>query len=247
MQRTRDRLPDFALEAHNVGSVIAVCARLDGIPLAIELAAARMGVLSVAAIAARLDARFALLTEGPRTVLPRQQTLRATLDWSYDLLDAAEQALLRRLAVFTNGWTLAAAEVVCGEGEPWQTLDVLANLVNKSLVQVVEHAEERRYTFLETMLHYAQGQLLAAGEETAWRDRQLRWAMALAEAAEPELTGGAQERWLARLEIEHGNLRAALAWAEAHGPTGMGLRLAGALWRFWYTRGFVGEGLAWCE
>ena len=247
LQRARDRLPDFALSAHNAGSVVAICARLDGIPLAIELAAARVGVLSVTAIAARLDARFALLTEGPRTALPRQQTLRATLDWSYDLLDGAEQELLRRLAVFANGWTLAAAEAVCGEGNLWQILDLLASLVNKSLVQVVEHAEEHRYTFLETVHHYATDQLLAAGEEGAWRDWHLRWCLALAEEAEPELTGGAQERWLARLEIEHGNLRAALAWAEARGPTGMGLRLAGALWRFWYTRGFVGEGLAWCE
>ena len=247
LQRARDRLPDFALKAHNVGNVVAICARLDGIPLAIELAAARVGVLSVAAIAARLDARFALLTEGSRTVLPRQQTLRATLDWSYDLLDGAEQALLRRLAVFVNGWTLPAAEAVCGEGERWQTLDVLASLVNKSLVQVVEQAEEPRYTFLETVHHYARDRLLAAREETAWRNRHLHWAVTVAEAAEPELTGGAQERWLAWLEIEHDNLRAALAWAEARGPIGMGLRLAGALWRFWYTRGFISEGLAWCE
>jgi predicted ATPase/Tfp pilus assembly protein PilF len=247
LQRARDRLPDFALNAHNMESVVAICARLDGIPLAIELAAARVGVLSTTAIADRLDARFALLTEGPRTALPRQQTLQATLDWSYGLLDTTEQALLRQLAVFANGWTLAAAETVCGEGERWQTLDVLAGLVNKSLVQVVEHAEEPRYTFLETVHHYAWDQLRAAGEETVWRDRHLRWSVTLAELAEPELTGGAQEHWLARLEIEHGNLRAALAWAEAHGATAMGLRLAGALWRFWYTRGSVSEGRAWCE
>ena len=247
LQRARDQLPDVTLTAHNVESVVAICTRLDGIPLAIELAAARVGVLSLAAIAARLDARFSLLTEGPRTALPRQQTLQATLDWSYDLLDQAEQALLRRLAVFTNGWTLAAAETMCGEEERWHVLNVLASLVNKSLVQVVEHAEERRFTFLETVHHYALDRLRAAGEETVWRDRQLRWSLSLAEAAEPELTGGAQQHWLARLDIEYGNLRAALAWAEAHGPTGMGLRRAGALWRFWYTRGFLGEGLAWCE
>ncbi len=248
-QRARDRLVEFDLNTRNMGSVVAICARLDGIPLAIELAAARVGVLSVADIAARLDARFALLTEGPRNALSRQQTLQASLDWSWALLSVPEQVLLCRLAVFANGWSLAAAEAVCQDADlpARSVLDVLGALVAKSLVQVVEHPEERRYTFLETVHQYAGDQLRAAGEEIAWRDRQLRWSVELAETAEPELTGGAQETWFTRLETEHGNLRAALAWAGAQGRTTMGLRLAGALWRFWYTRGSVGEGLAWCE
>jgi len=214
VQRAQEQRPDFALDERNTRAVAEVCARLDGIPLAIELAAARTGGLGVEAIAARLDDRFRLLTGGARGALPRQRTLQATLDWSYDLLGGSEQSMLHRLAVFAGGWTLGAAEAVCaGEGiEEREVLDLLGGLVGKSLVQVQEAGGEARYGLLETVRQYA-GERLAAGGADLPRDRHLRWCLALAEEAEPELKGREQERWLARLEAEHDNLRAALGGA----------------------------------
>ena len=247
LQRARDRVPDFTLDTHSAGSVIAICAHLDGIPLAIELAAARVGVLSVADIAARLDARFALLTEGLRTGQPRQQTLRAMLDWSYELLDAAEQALLRRLSVFANGWTLEAAAAVCGDGDLWQILDVLARLVNKSLVQVVEHAEERRYTFLETVHLYAREQLRADSDLDGLRDAHLAYYTALAVDVRGRLTGPDQGAWITRLQAELNNVRAALDWACLRGLAATGLRLATAMSKFWDRQSYLHEGRDWLE
>jgi non-specific serine/threonine protein kinase len=247
--RAQERQPQFVLTAQNARAVAAVCARLDGLPLAIELAAARVGSLPVQAIAARLDDRFLLLTGGARTAPRRHQTLRAALAWSWDLLAAPERALLRRLAVFTGGWTLSAAEAVCaGEGlTAWEVLDGLDGLVNRSLVQVDEAAEAARYTLLETVRQFAWEQLAAAGGAAELRDRHLAYFLALAEETAPRLTGAEQRAWIERLEIEHENLRAALRWAQGRGFATALLRLAAALWRFWYLRGYLSEGRTWLE
>jgi predicted ATPase/DNA-binding XRE family transcriptional regulator len=262
--RARDRRADFALTPHNASAVAQICARLDGIPLAIELAAARVASVGVEDIAVRLDDCFRLLTGGPRTALPRQRTLRAALDWSYDLLEASEQLLLDRLSVFAGGWTLAAAEAVIGAEEGveqerldgsralpcvgrWEVLDLLGGLVNKSLVQVEEAGGDLRYTLLETVRQYGQERLLAAGTADSVRDRHLGWCLALAEQASPHLYGTEQVAWLDRLEAEHDNLRAALAWAGERGAMEAGLRLAAAVWRFWWIRGHLSEGRRWLE
>jgi non-specific serine/threonine protein kinase len=229
--------------------VAQICARLDGIPLAIELAASRVGALPVEAIAGRLDDRFRLLTAGPRTALPWQQTLRAALDWSHELLSPPEQALLRRLAVFAGGWTLEAAEGICADEEVtrWDVLDLLSALVNKSLLLLEEEQTSPRYRMLETVRAYAGERLATAGEEKMVRDRHLAWSVALAEEAEPQLTGPEEGAWLGRLEIEHDNLRAALTWAREQGVVQGGLRLASALQPFWRMRGYLSEGRGWLE
>jgi non-specific serine/threonine protein kinase len=188
--RAQERRTDFELTAQNAWAMAQVCVRLDGIPLAIELAAARVDSLSVEGIAARLDDRFRLLTGGARDVLPRQRTLRAALDWSYDLLGEAEQMLLDRLSVLgAGGCTLAAATAVCaGDGvEDWDVLDLLGSLVKKSLVQTEEAKGELRYGLLETVRQYGQERLVAAGEAERLRDRHLAWYLALAEDAQPHL------------------------------------------------------------
>jgi tetratricopeptide (TPR) repeat protein len=222
---------------------------LDGIPLALELAAARVSSLPAEGIAARLDDRFKLLIGGPRTALPRQQTLRAALDWSHDLLSLSEQVLLRRLAVFAGGWTLEAAEGMCADEpvERWEILDLLSALVNKSLVLPEDVENGPRYRFLETVRQYARERLEMAGETAQMRDRHLAWCLALAEQAEPALVGAEQEVWLGRLEAEHDNVRAALAWVRERSAVDLGLRLAGALWRFWSVRGYLSEGRQWLE
>ncbi|MBV9279724.1 MAG: tetratricopeptide repeat protein [Chloroflexi bacterium] len=250
LQRAQSRRPDFALTAQNAPAVAQICARLDGLPLAIELAAARVGSMPVETIAARLDDRFRLLTGGSRTALPRHQTLHAAMDWNHDLLSAAEQALLRRLAVFAGGWTLGAAEAVCaGAGlASWEVLDLLAGLVNKSLVLLEERDGEARYRLLETVRQYGQEWLEATGEAAAVQEGHLAWYLALAEEAQPQLRGPKQVLWLARLKAEHDNLCEALGWClREGGDAALGLRLAGALWRFWYTRGYLGEGQGWLE
>jgi non-specific serine/threonine protein kinase len=252
VQRAQSRRPDFTITTQNAGAVAEICSRLDGMPLAIELAAARLSSLPVEAIAARLDDRFRLLTGGPRTAMSRQQTLRAALDWSHDLLAEPEQILLRRLSVFAGGWTLDAAETVCaGDGiEEWEILDRLDALVNKSLVLLHEAGpdeEQGRYEVLETVRQYGWERLAASGETEEVRDRHLAWCMALAEQAEPQLTGQEQGHWLARLEREHDNLRLALGWARAQGKGELGLRLAAALWRFWDAHGHFSEGRSWLE
>jgi tetratricopeptide (TPR) repeat protein len=192
----------------------------------------------------RLDDMFRLLTGGSRTALPRQQTLQALIDWSYDLLAPPEKALLRRLSVFTGGWTLEAAEGVCvGEGvEEWEVLDRLTSLVEKSLVLYEEQSGEGRYRLLETVRQYARDRLLEEGEADAVRARHAEYFLQLAERAEPELHRHEQIEWLDRLGVEHDNLRAALAWTRARGQGEEGLRLGGALWSFWVVRGYLGEG-----
>ena len=233
--------PGFALTPENALAVAEICVRLDGMPLAIELAAARSRVLTVRQIAAGLADRFGLLTGGSRTALLRHQTLRGTMDWSYALLSGPEQVLFRRLAAFRGGFTLAAVETVC-EG----TLDLLAQLVDKSLVAVEAQDAEARYMLLETIQQYAAEKLAAQGE-TAWlQDRHLLFYVALAEEAEPRLKSGEREPWLAMLDRETGNLRAALVWSTGgHGEPDAGLRLAGALSWFWRFRGYLEEGQQW--
>ncbi len=236
----------FALDDANAAAVTAVCVRLDGIPLALELAAARLGSLSVAEIASRLDQRFRLLTGGSRTALPRHQTLRALIDWSYDLLNPEERTVLDRLSVFAGGWTLEAAEAVTAAGDAgeWQVLDHLAALVGKSLVLAEEIHGSTRYRLLETVRHYAAERLaLRAGSEVdetraAHRDHYL----ALVETADLHLRGRDEAVWLDRLEAEFDNVRAALAFSVADPDSAEpGLRLASGLRWFCNMRGHGGE------
>jgi len=240
--------PHFVLDKDNASFIAQICHRLDGIPLAIELAAARVKVLSVDQISKRLDDRFRLLVGGARTVLPRQQTLRALIDWSYDLLSEPERLLLRRLSVFVGGWTLEAAEAVCsGDGiDTFDVLDHLAQLVNKSLVIVDEHARsgETRYRMLETIRQYAREKLLDAGSGEIIRDKHLVYFVKLTEQAEPELYHSNQLFWLNKLDDELDNFRMALEWALAT-DVESGLRIASLPWRFWDSRGYIHECGGW--
>jgi len=251
VERARAVEPSFQLEASNADAMVEVCRRLDGIPLALELASARVSVLTVQEIAARLNDRFLLLTSGQRSGLePRHQTLRAAIDWSYTLLTSEEQILLRRLGVFAAGFGLDTAEAVCsGEGlAEGRMLDVLSSLVAKSLVVAETTSRaQARYRLLETIRDYALSKLDAAGEAARLRDRHLDLFLARAEAAAPKLQDAYQRLWLNWLEGEHDNLRAALAWALHSGRIEAGLRIASALVRFWEIRGYVREGLAWFE
>lgn len=247
LDRIRWRQPAFALTPGNAAAIAEVCRRLDGIPLAIELAAARAAILAPEQLVARLDDALPLLTGGSRTAPSRQQTLRATLDWSYRLLEEPERRLVGRLAVFAGGWTMEAAEGVCaGQGiAAAEVLALLAALVDKSLVQVEEARGQVRYRLLETVRQYAGERLAACGEADAMRRRHAAYYLAWAEQVEPLLSGPAQGAWLDRLAEEYDNLRAALRWAADHGDADTGLRLGGALWRFWSVRGPYGEGRAW--
>jgi predicted ATPase/class 3 adenylate cyclase len=245
IERALAAQPSFAVTNQNAPAVAQVCHRLDGIPLAIELAAARVKALSVEQIAARLDDRFRLLTGGSRTALPRQQTLRAAIDWSYALLSEPERAVLRRLSVFAGGWALEAAEAVCsGDGlEDFGVLDLLCQLVDKSLVLAEEQGGEARYRLLETVRQYAQDRLLEAGEAEAVRDRHRDWFLELVERAEPKLERSEQVVWFERLEQEHDNLRAALSWSQADARgVDAGLRLGAPLFQLWLKRGHIREG-----
>ncbi len=240
VERARAVSPDFTLDARNAPFVAEVCRRLDGIPLALELAAARVKVLSVEQIAARLDDRFKLLTGGSRTAMPRHQTLRATLQWSHDLLLPPERELLRRLAPFAGGWTLATAARVCDEdGDEFNVLDVLQHLVDKSLV-VVERAGsgEARYRFLESVRQFATERLDESGEGATVRERHLAWILELAEQGEQVGGGAPQLAHFAQLDAEVENLLAALAYCtQAADGAQRALRLATGPWRFWSTRG----------
>jgi non-specific serine/threonine protein kinase len=248
-ERARAVRSDFALTPATAVAAAALCVRLDGIPLALELAAARLRALPLDELVRRLDDRFRLLTGGDRTALPRQQTLAAAIDWSYQLLDRDERLLLRRLAVFAGGWTLDAAEAVCaGDGlDTWHILDLLARLVDKSLVLPEERGEGARYRLLETVRQFAAERLADAGEAEAARDRHAAHYLGVAERAAAELRGPAQATLALRLDQEHDNLRAALAWTLSRGDGATALRLAGALWYYWYLRGYVGEGRRWLE
>ena len=236
----------FAVTSANAGSVTEVCRRLDGIPLAIELAAARLTVLSIEQINARLDDRFRLLTRSDHTAIGRQRTLEATIDWSYDLLSDDERRLLRRLSTLSGGWTLEAAEHVCvGDGTDHDdVLDLMTRLVDKSLV-VVDTTRDghHRYRFLETVRHYGRERLEDSGEADSVRARHFGFFLDLARRAEPELTRGDQLLWLDRLQVEHDNFRAALEWrlaSDHRGPDA--LALAAALHWFWLKRAYLAEG-----
>ncbi len=250
---------DFTITDHNARALASICYRLDGIPLAIELAAARVRAMPVEQIEQRLDQRFRLLTGGSRTALPRQQTLRSLIDWSYDLLSPTEKALLCRLSVFSGGWTLQAAEQVCSdldnervqEGpavEEWEMLDLLTSLSDKSLVVYQESEGAARYRLLETVRQYARDRLLESREVERWRVRHLTHFVALAEQMALQLHGAEQVAALDHLEQEYDNLRAAFAWSSSQADSTADqtmLRLSGALSWFWHMHGYEGEGRAW--
>ena len=236
--------PHFVVDKDNAPHIAQICHRLDGIPLAIELAVARIKMLSVEQISKRLDDRFRLLTGGARTALPRQQTLRALIDWSYDILSENERLLLRRLSVFAGGWTLEAAEEVCsGDNiEIYDVLDLLTQLVNKSLVVVMEHSQgrETRYRMLETIRQYAREKLLEAGSSEIIRDKHLAYFVKLVEQAEPELYRSNQVFWFNKLDDELDNLRMAMEWALVANVES-GLQIASIPWRFWNAHGYPGD------
>jgi predicted ATPase/class 3 adenylate cyclase len=264
VERASTALPAFRLTQANAPLVVRICQRLDGIPLAIELAAARVRLLRVEEIAARLDDSFRLLTGGSRTVLSRHQTLRALIDWSYNLLSADEKVLFVRLSVFAGGFTLEAAEHVCSDNlvstsidiqsttdaliDPDSILDLLTQLVDKSLVIPIEDpgGNETRYRMLETIRQYARDKLHDSGSGAQVRDQHLVYYLLLAEEAEPYLRSSTQIAWLDRLDAELDNLRLALEWSLA-GRVDGGLRLAAALLWFWHIRGHGNEGSTWLE
>jgi predicted ATPase/class 3 adenylate cyclase/DNA-binding XRE family transcriptional regulator len=249
VERAQSALAGFTLTQENASAVAQVCHHLDGIPLALELAAARVKVLRVEEIAVRLNERFHLLIGGTRTALPRQKTLRAMIDWSHDLLSESERVLLRRLSVFAGGWTLEAAESTCGgDGiEKHEILDVLTQLVNKSLILAErKQGQETRYNTLETIRQYAHMKLWAAGEGEMMRQRHLAYFVDRAERAEPNLRTFDMVMWLDWLEIELDNIRVALEWA-LESDIEAQLRLASALLWFWHIRGHKNEGTDWLE
>lgn len=241
--------PHFALSDGNAASVAAVCRRLEGIPLAIELAVARLGALTVEQIEERLADRFRLLNRGSRTAPTRHQTLRATVEWSHEMLTTAEQILFRRVAVFAGGFTLEAAEDVCaGDGiEADDVLDLLSQVVSKSLALPSSGDGPARYRLLETLREYGLERLKGAGEERALRSRHLAWSLRVAEQAEPELRGPEQAPWLDRLHAELDNFRAAFAWCLAEGDAEAALRLGSALLEFWIVRADWSEGREWVD
>jgi predicted ATPase/DNA-binding XRE family transcriptional regulator len=245
LERAQSAVADFSLTQDNASAVAQVCYHLDGIPLAVELAAARVKLLRVEEIAAHLHDRFRLLTSGARTALPRHQTLQALIDWSYELLSEPERRLLCDLSVFAGGWTLEAAEAVCAreEIEQYEILDLLTQLVNKSLV-IAERKQgrETRYGLLETIRQYMQRKLHESGGGVQIRSWHARYYMYLAEEAEPKLSSNEQVRWLARLDQELDNLRAAIGYALSNDEMMVALRLEGALWYFLYIRGYHDEG-----
>jgi predicted ATPase len=244
LQRAVAAKPDFELTRENASAVTEICARLDGLPLAIELAAARVKVLSPSSMLTRLASRLQLLTGGARDLPQRQQTLRAAMDWSYDLLSAAEQKLLRRLSVFA-GCNLEGVEAVCDtKGDlDLDLLDGMASMVDKSLVQQIEQAKgESRFGMLETIREYALGKLEASGEEALTKRAHAAYCLVLAEEQATEPSGGEGAEWLERFALEHDNFRAALEWLTESGDAEWGLRLGAALFRFWEMREYLAEG-----
>ncbi|MDP9370305.1 MAG: tetratricopeptide repeat protein [Chloroflexota bacterium] len=243
VERAQTAKASFALTPANAGAVAGICVRLDGLPLALELAAARTKLLQPAALLTRLEKRLTVLTGGARDHPERQQTLRDLIAWSHDLLAPEERTLFRRLAVFAGGCTFEAAEAVADPDGELNALDGLESLVDKSLLQQTEEADgQPRFGMLETIREYGLERLWEADEAEEVRARHAAHYLTLAEQAEPELTGPEQATWLERLEANHDNLRAALGWSDEAGETETGLRLAGALRRFWWVRGYLSEG-----
>lgn len=241
--------PGFRITDENAESVLSIIRRLDGIPLAIELAAARLKLLSPEQLSARLDDRFKLLAGGSRTALPRQQTLQAAIDWSYDLLDDAEKAMFRRLSVFQGGFTLEAVEAVCTDEElqALESFDLLARLVDKSLVMALESATGVRYRMLETLRQYALSKLVEIRRVDGFRRRHAHYYAGLVEEAIPHMRGPEEQLWLDRLEEEHDNFRQALRWAFDSGDAYLAQSMAAGLYRFWMYRLHFDEGRRWLE
>jgi non-specific serine/threonine protein kinase len=240
VDRTMAVQPGFEVTTQNSHHVLEICRRLDGLPLAIELAAARMRAMSVETVSARLNDCFRVLTGGDATALPRQQTLRASIDWSYNLLDIAERVLLRRLSVFAGGWTLEAAEAVCSGADVDRdaVVDLLTHLVDKSLVEFDRKAG--RYRLLETVRQYAHELLAACGESQDVRTRHLRHFVAFAEQARTQVIGPSQAAWLSRLDLERENILTAHAWCdEVTEGMHLGLRFAAAVKMYWVNRGLL--------
>jgi predicted ATPase/class 3 adenylate cyclase len=246
VQRAQAIRTDFALTDENAPAVAVICARLDGLPLAIELASARVRTLTPQVIVERVERRLPLLTGGARDLPARQQTLRATIDWSHDLLSEQEQRLFGRLSVFVAGCTLEAAEVVCNPGTP--DVDVVSGLESLAVKSLIRQSDdpdsEPRFAMLETIREYALERLGEGSEMACQRRRHATYFLAVAERAEPQLHGPEQRHWLNRLEVEHGNLRAALQWTVQEDEAEIGLRLGGALAHFWEVRGHHTEGRA---
>jgi predicted ATPase/class 3 adenylate cyclase len=267
LQRAQDARPDFHVTPATAPSLAAICIRLDGLPLAIELAAAKVKLLPPSALLTRLERQLPVLTGGARDLEERQQTMRATISWSHDLLSPAEQVLFRRLAVFAGSGTLEAAEAICvapkwAEPMDLDLLEGMGSLVDQNLVQQREEGDEARFGLLHVIREYALEQLEACdgldehdghdehderAEPEALRRAHAVYFLALAERAESELTGPDVGAWMDRLEREHDNLRAALGWAQTRAEVDTGLRLVAALWRFWWVRGHLREGRAWVE
>ncbi|HEX8733309.1 MAG TPA: helix-turn-helix domain-containing protein, partial [Ktedonobacterales bacterium] len=252
VERAQAAKPDFALTAANTAAVAEICARLDGLPLAIELAAARVKLLPPVALLAHLERGLGLLAGGARDLPERQQAMRDTIAWSERLLSADEQLLFRRLAIFAGGCALDAAEAVCAAPEGLAPLggallDRLEALVDQNLAQQREEGDEARFGMLRVIREYALARLVESGEAEAARRAHAGWALALAERVDPELIGPDATIWLERLEREHDNLRAALDWARTQGELAIGLRLVVALLRYWMMRGHLGEGRTWAE
>jgi predicted ATPase/DNA-binding SARP family transcriptional activator len=248
LARVRERTPGFALTEANASDVAAICTRLDGLPLAIELAAARAALLSPRMLRARLDRRLTLLTDGPRDLPERQRTLRATIDWSYALLDRSEQLLLGRLAAFAGGWTLTSAEQVSATvgSLAVSVLDGMHALLNKSLIQRTAASDgEPRFSMLETIREYALERLAERGEAELAQQAHASYFVELAEQAELYLHGPDQIAWFDRLDQEHANVRVALAWLLEGGAVASMLRIGGAIHWFWYVRGYLTEGRRW--
>jgi len=253
IDRATAAVSTFTVTNDNAPALAQICHRLDGIPLAIELAAAKVRVLSLEQIATRLDDRFRLLTGGSRAALERHQTLRAAMDWSYNLLSPDEKTLFRRLSIFVDGWTLEAAESVCNDAtspgvvRSEDVLNLLEHLINKSLVIAEEARHEARYRMLETMRQYANEKLVDAGERDALREGHLDYFLQLAESAAPHLIRPEQLEWLAQLDADYENLRLALQWALSKESPELSLCLCAALGKFWYIRSYWLEGSQWLK
>jgi predicted ATPase/class 3 adenylate cyclase/DNA-binding CsgD family transcriptional regulator len=250
IERASDARPDFSITNENASAVAEICARLDGLPLAIELAAARVKVLTPMKMLERLSDRLKLLTGGARDLPERQRTLRATMEWSHALLEEGEKQLFARLSVFAGGRTLEAIEVICDAEDdlPVDVLDAVESLVDKGLLREEVTGGEPRFYMLETVHEYAREKLEESGEAEELRMLHAQYFLSLAEEAEPQLKGGGQqEMWLERLEREHNNLRSALSWTLDSGQVELALRLCGALGEFWYHRGHVTEGQRWLQ
>ena len=245
VQRATAVKPDFTLREDNAAAVAEICSRLDGLPLAIELAAARTKLLSPSAMRTRLASRLQLLTGGARDLPARQQTLRQAIDWSYDLLSPPEQKLFRRLSVFVGGCTLEAVESVCDTKQDLEldVLDGMASMVDKSLARQIEQPDgEPRFVMLETIREYGFGKMAESAEEARTRRAHAAYCLVLAEEGAAEDTGGNPKEWLDRFELEHDNFRAAVEWLTETGDADWGLRLGSALFRFWEMREYLAEG-----